>query len=207
MGIKLILLIVVATLFFVLGFFFGGVDWSLAVPEQRDKVAFWAMLGGWLSGVATFAAVALSLYMAYTATQSSVEALHISLAEFQEGVPSPDDCLVRLIFKNARNVRAEIINVGIQFDKMTSYVSISPFKAGGQHIPHVLEKTGEVLEFWFYLDSAVRWWSVFEQLGEPVFSKGVFIVETTMKRYELKMTADVLASFKKRYEMSKALAI
>ncbi|WP_455871613.1 hypothetical protein [Serratia proteamaculans] len=205
MGIKIALLVTVGVLLFILGFFFGGVDWDLAAPERATKVAFWTMLGGWVSGFSTLAAVVVSLYMAYTATQNTVEKLHISLAEFKEHYPHSDESFVRLVFKNLRNVRAEIINVGVQFDKMTDYVSIRNLKSGGPQIPHTLEKTGEALDFYLHVNSSMLWWGVFDQLDGPTFSNGFFVVETTMKRYELKMAPSVLNVFKTRYKMNEIL--
>ncbi|MBH2666748.1 hypothetical protein I5Q22_02960 [Serratia marcescens] len=205
MGMKLISMIAAGCLLFFIGFLLGGVDWGAEISSFDRKIAFWTMLGGWLSGLATLAAVIISLYMAYTAAQSVVEKINISLAEFVEDYPSPGESFVRLMFKNSHNVRAEIINVGVQFDKMTEYVSISNLKSGGYPIPHVLEKSGQVLEFFLYINASPILWEVFERMEGVTFSKGFFVVETTMKIYELKMDSSVLSAFKKRYEMNNRL--
>ncbi|CAM6490952.1 hypothetical protein CISECK367B_20465 [Citrobacter sedlakii] len=193
---------------FVLGLLVGGVDFSLMKEGHGSEVAFWSMLGGWVSGIATVAAVIVSLYLAYQASQAGVEKLEISFDHIFQTLSgkrskrlSPDD-LVNIKVKNMRSVTAAILEVYMKIEGVDEPIKITNWKQGGLPIPYTLHHIGEKWEFAFSISNSSRLDISLLNLkseGEPTFKKGNFIIETAMNQYSLKMQADLLALLKERY--------
>lgn len=197
---KVIALVFVGFFMFVLGFWLGSIQSELAKPEYKDAVAYLAMIGGWVSGIATSIAVIISLYATYQASQSNVESVQLSLEAF----PAIDknDIGTNIIVKNMKPVTVHILKVFIAVDDSKVSADISFLKRGGCPIPYALYQLGEKWEFAFYTDSP-RWDGVFSKLesgGELTFKKGFFIIESAMKQYRLKMPGYFLDSLRARYE-------
>lgn len=188
---KSLLLVFLGILLFSLGFIIGGVHWN--IPEK--EVGFWAMIGGWVSGIATLAAVAVSLYMANESLKSSEEQLHVSLDDIHTSPINPEETLIELMVKSVHNVRARVTDIGVQLGKNKEYFSLYPLRAGGQPPPYAFEGKGDALLFSFNINTSYRNWYIFEKLKAGPLKQGFFIVETTMKRYELKMTSKELLAF------------
>ncbi|WP_297120716.1 hypothetical protein [uncultured Enterobacter sp.] len=194
---------------FVLGLLVGGVDFSLMKEGHGSEVAFWSMLGGWVSGIATVAAVIVSLYLAYQASQAGVEKLEISFDHIFQTLSSkrskkmgPDD-LVNIKVKNMRSVTAAILNIYMEIEGVNDRIRISNLKQNGLPIPYILHHIGERWEFAFSISTSNRLDITLLNLkseGEPTFRKGSFIIETAMNQYTLKMQPDLLALLKERYE-------
>ncbi|ENQ3208114.1 hypothetical protein ACEOXE_000850 [Enterobacter hormaechei] len=194
---------------FVLGLLVGGVDFSLMKEGHGSEVAFWSMLGGWVSGIATVAAVIVSLYLAYQASQAGVEKLEISFDHIFQTLSGkrskklgPDD-LVNIKVKNMRSVTAAILNIYMEIEGVNDRIRISNLKQNGLPIPYTLHHIGERWEFAFSISTSNRLDITLLNLkseGEPTFRKGSFVIETAMNQYTLKMQPDLLALLKERYE-------
>lgn len=74
------LIICLCLFMFAFGFVLGGVQWAWGESENNSKVAFWTMLGGWVSGLATLAAVGVSLFTSYYAMISGKEKVDVVFA-------------------------------------------------------------------------------------------------------------------------------
>ncbi|EMR4173252.1 TPA: hypothetical protein ACN6VW_000282 [Serratia marcescens] len=205
---KSIIILLICVFIFLLGFFLGGVHWEWArSPNYSTNVAFWGMIGGWLSGFATLAAVIVSLYMAYQASQAGVENLQISLDSIVKESYG-DDHKVVLNIKSLRNVRAEVSHVRLLIDNAPYAISLNGVYAGGAKWPIFLERTGQVVKFDFNLNAGVLWWpifSAFDRRGDFKFKKGFFIVETTMKKYKVAVPRVFLNVLLSRYESFKKM--
>ncbi|MHA5030149.1 hypothetical protein ACX2C7_06845 [Enterobacter mori] len=194
---------------FVLGLLVGGVDFSLMKEGHGPEVAFWSMLGGWVSGIATVAAVIVSLYLAYQASQAGVEKLEISfdhifatLSGKRSRKLSQGD-VVNIKVKNLRSVTAAILEVYMKIEGVNERIKISNLKQPGSDIPYTLHHIGEKWEFAFSISTSSRLDTTLLNLktqGQPTFRKGVFIIETAMNQYKLKMQEDLLAALKERYQ-------
>lgn len=206
---KSISIVFLALLFFVFGFAMGGIHWSWSATEHASEVAFWSMLGGWVSGIATLVAVVVSMMVAYQASRSGTEKLGLS---FDHMFTSPQSrktrCftfgdVVNIRVKNLRSVVAEITTIYMELDGCSDRLNISFLKQGGKGIPCLLKRSGEEWEFAFTVGDSSNMEKVFRYfrgVGNPTFRKGVFKVETTMNLYEIKMEKDLLAALKLAYQ-------
>ncbi len=201
-------LIFLGLLIFATGFSLGGLDWSWMSGGHANQVAFWAMLGGWVSGLATLAAVAVSMIVAYQASQAGVEKLRLFFShiyinnsvEKHQTLTELDCVNIKVI--NERNVTAQIVRIYMVIDNIAP-LDIGFMKHGGHGIPHTLEKVGSVWEFAFSLQNLNRIENAllyFKRIGNPKFETGFFVIETTMKQYRLKMTKDLLKILHKCYQ-------
>lgn len=193
---------------FVLGLLVGGVDFSLMKEGHGSEVAFWSMLGGWVSGIATVAAVVVSMFLAYQASQAGVEKIEISfdhifatLSGKRSRKLSQGD-VVNIKVKNLRSVTVAILEVYMEIEGVNERIKISNLKQQGLDIPYTLHHIGEKWEFAFSISTSSRLDTTLLNLktqGQPTFRKGVFIIETAMNQYKLKMQEDLLAVLKDRY--------
>ncbi|HAM7872431.1 TPA: hypothetical protein ICK31_002891 [Escherichia coli] len=194
---------------FFIGLMVGGIDWSWMKAGHNSEVAFWTMLGGWVSGIATVAAVVVSMFLAYQASQAGVEKLDISFDHIfathsgkRSNKLSQDD-LVNIKVKNMRSVTVAILDVYMEIEGVNERIKISNLKQQGLNIPYTLHHIGEKWEFAFSISTSNRLDTTLLNLkseGEPTFRKGVFIIETAMNQYKLKMQEDLLAALKERYQ-------
>lgn len=198
---KIISFLLVGVCVFVMGLWLGSIQTEWAKPENKDAVAYLAMIGGWVSGIATSIAVIISLYATYQASQSNVENVQLSF----ERIPAlnkEDEC-TNIVVKNMKPVSVHILKVFIAVDGSKVSADISRLKRGGYSMPHTLHQTGEKWEFAFYTHYSPQWALIFSQLdsgGALRFKKGFFIIETAMKQYRLKMPDDFLQTLRSRYQ-------
>lgn len=205
---KVIALVFVCFFIFVLGLWLGlwlgSIHSEWAKLEYKDAVAYWTMIGGWVSGIATSIAVVISLYATYQASQSNVENVQLSL----EAIPGidKDDKGINIVVKNMKSVTVSILRVFIAVDGSKVSADINFLKRGGRPIPDTLCQLGEKWEFAFYTDNP-RWDDIFSKLesgGGLTFKKGFFIIESAMKQYRLKIPGYFLDSLRARYESFEA---
>lgn len=197
-------------LIFSLGFLVGGMSWDWSQPGHGSAVAFWAMLGGWVSGLATLAAVVVSIVLAYQGSQAGVEKLAITFDHIYQTATSRkskkitayDTANIRVT--NMRNVSAEITNVNMRIDGVDIPLDIGFVKQQGKKLPFVFTKIGETWEFAFSVTGSSRLDTVllyYKYLGTPTFKKGEIIIQTTIKQYKLKMEKDLLDVLRDRYKL------
>lgn len=205
---KLVGVVSLCFLMFVIGLLVGGIDWSWMKESHNSEVAFWTMLGGWVSGIATLAAVVVSMSVAYQASQAGVEKLELSfdhifgtLSGTRSKKLSRND-VANIKVKNMRSVTAAIMEVYMKIEGIDDPIKITNWKQGGLPIPYTLHHIGEKWEFAFSISNSSwldRTLLNLRSQGEPTFRKGIFIIETAMNQYTLKMQADLLALLKERY--------
>ncbi|WP_342323490.1 hypothetical protein AAEY27_03255 [Kosakonia sp. BYX6] len=202
---KIITFIMTGVFIFVLGLWLGSFQTEWAKPENKDAVAYLAMIGGWVSGMATLFAVIISLYASYQASQSNVEQVQLSL----EVIPAIDknDIGTNIIVKNMKPITVHILKIFIAIDGSKASAEISDLKRGGGPIPHALYQLGEKWEFAFYTHYSPQWAAIFSKLesgGGLTFKKGFFIIESAMRQYRLKMPSDLLNMLRTKYETFEA---
>ena len=145
---KVITFLLVGVCIFVLGLWLGSVQAEWAKPENKDAVAYLAMVGGWVSGIATSIAVIISLYATYQSSQSNVESVRILF----ENIPAIDkeDMGVNIVVKNVKPVTVHCLKMFIAVEGSKASADISKLKRGGDPIPYALYQLGEKWEFAFY---------------------------------------------------------
>ncbi|HHA1766958.1 TPA: hypothetical protein ACOEDU_000417 [Enterobacter ludwigii] len=205
---KLVGVILLCFLMFVTGLLVGGIDLSWMNKGHESEVAFWAMLGGWVSGIATVAAVVVSMTVAYQASQAGVEKLELTFDHIYGTLSGKrskqlgQDDVANIKVKNLRHVTAAILEVYMEIEGVNERVKITHLKQGGLPIPYTLHHIGEKWEFAFSLSNSSRLDMTLLNLkseGEPTFRKGVFIIETAMNHYQIKMQSDLLSILNARY--------
>lgn len=202
---KILLLVVLSVLIFLAGYFFGSVSLAWTSPKYASTVAFWAMIGGWLSSILTFIAVAVSLFMAYQATQNDKE--KILLKTKMTG---------KSLFGDSWNVSIEIINLRAIHTKVEDvYLVIDsekPIHIGhlleGRAVPFQLTFKGEMVRLKLTIDAGNHWWPIFRQLDESndlKFRKGFYLIQTPLQTYKVPLSDEVLNIINERYERFKAM--
>lgn len=178
---------------FIIGIFVGGVEWGWRLSGHSSEVAFWSMLGGWLSGFATLFAVIVSLWMAYQASQNNVEKIHISVDPLkkQHGMGAEVFSVIKI--KNLKPIDTPLMKLMIEIDGASADIRV----AGLQliNLPHTLHQQGELWHFETNLIPSVGWMSIFETLSlerPPKFKKCYFIVETAMSKHRVKITKELV---------------
>lgn len=205
---KLVGVILLCFLMFVIGLLVGGIEVSWMNKGHEPEVAFWTMLGGWVSGLATVAAVVVSMTVAYQASQAGVEKLELSFDHIfgtltgKRSKKLSQNDVANIKVKNMRSVTAAILDVYMKIEGVDDPIKITNWKQGGLPIPYTLHHIGEKWEFAFSISNSSwldRTLLNLKSEGEPTFRKGIFIIETAMNQYTLKMQADLLALLKERY--------
>ena len=206
---KIITLVLISVFIFVLGLWLGSIQAEWASSEHSNAVAYLAMIGGWVSGIATSIAVIISLYATYQASQNNVEKLSLVYKPYLSN--DLENYCANVEVKNLRPVTAHIQDFCIEISGLDGEVNISKLKSGGLPVKHSLHKLGEVWEFAFFpstINSTLRLYSNPEGKGVPTFKKGSFIVKTTMNEYRLNMPKELLSIMKilneKHMKISKA---
>lgn len=190
---------------FVVGLFVGGVDWGWRLEGHTSEVAFWSMIGGWLSGVATLFAVIVSLWMAYQASQNNVEKILITVEPLRsESVNGTKDYSVIKV-KNLKPLDAPLMNIFIQIDSMA--LTLEHVNLGIQNLPYTLHFQGEEWQFETKIGLSIGWRSIFQLLSyskQPIsFKKGYFIIETAMKQHRVKIPKEILYEIKRNNSLWK----
>lgn len=203
----MLLLIGAAILIFITGFFLGGIDWSWRTQAHAGDVAFWSMVGGWVSAAATFVAVLVSLGMAYQASQNGAEKVALKLSP-EEGRYDRSTDSAHLEVKNLRPVTVVINKVLISVHGSEVTTDFTFMGRRNFPLPYPMYQPGEKWDFYFYLSDNVKMASVFTDLkrhGEPTFKSGFIWVETAMGLHKIKLPSDFLAAFEQRYEQFNVL--
>ncbi len=201
------LLIPFGAVAFSLGVAVGGIHWSWMGQSISTKVAFWEMVGSWVSGISTVAAVVLSLYVMFKSAQDAKEKVHISFKVLPPlmGVRFSEPYIAELQVKNMKNLRAEIIGVHLEISGSRHREDIGFLKKMDTRniIPFSLISRGEKWSFVFNFTDENRMKAVFDRLassGSPTFRKGHFVIETSMQEHRMKIPRDFLARLKTLYD-------
>lgn len=192
-----VILISFCVLSFVVGYMFGSINWQWMKEGHNNEVAFMAMVGGWISGLATLAAVIVSLWMAYQASQNNVEKILIEYKPVRVENCSGTSITHKLAVKSLRSVITPIMKFSIQIDGVE--VDLAPVQMGRVVLPYTLHQQGEEWKFETYFALTVGWMSVFQTLtsqGDLKFKKGYFIVETAMRSHRKKIPNALLNELK-----------
>ncbi|EHN8842025.1 hypothetical protein [Enterobacter hormaechei] len=173
---------------FVIGLFVGGVDWGWRLTGHASEVAFWSMIGGWLSGVATLFAVIVSLWMAYQASQNNAEKILISVEPLTKQFGMGDSVFSVIKVKNLKPIDTPIMKLMMQIDGVSADLTIAGLQR--EVLPYTLHQQGELWQFETNLTTSLGWTSIFETLSHehpPKFKKCYFIVETAMRQHRVKI--------------------
>lgn len=198
---KIIICLLVGVCIFTLGLWVGSIESEWAKPEQKDAVAYLAMVGSWVSGIATSLAVIISLYATYQASQNTIEKLILTYKPMPG--ESPENYCANVEVKNLRNVPAHIQEFCLEISGANGHFNINKLKANGLPIPFSLYQIGEKWEFPFYPSASQKNMRFYKELGDrgnPDFRTGFFVVKTAMKQYKLKMPKELLEKMKASYE-------
>ncbi|ENZ5474754.1 MULTISPECIES: hypothetical protein [Enterobacter cloacae complex] len=179
---------------FVIGLFVGGVEWEWRLSGHSSEVAFWSMLGGWLSGFATLFAVIVSLWMAYQASQNNVEKIHISVDPLRKQYGMGDAVFSVIKIKNLKPIDTPLMKLMIQIDGVTA--DLAPAGLQNIKLPYTLHQQGESWQFETNITpSSMGWTSIFQTLSvgrQLRFRKCYFIVETAMRQHRVKIPNEIL---------------
>lgn len=197
---KVIAFFLFSIFLFVIGLWLGSLQSEWAKPENRDAVAYLAMIGGWVSGIATSIAVIISLYVTYQTSQINIENVYLS---FEKALVLHNrDIKFKIVVKNNKPlvVYCNRILIAISGSKKAVNISKTYYNKGA--LPYTLNHLGEEYQFIFDTRYNHLWSGIFSNLensGKPKFNKGYIIVETAMKQYRLKMPKEFLLELRKTY--------
>lgn len=200
MIIKILFLFVFGLLMFVTGFFIGGMRWDWASKNYTSLVAFWSMIGGWVSGVATLAAVFVSLILARQAMEKELEKISIKVISFKKTTIG-DSFTARVSVMNMNNNYAKVKGVSLFLDKITPGIRINHTLDAGI-FPKVLSRKGECINFSIPFDSGNNWWHIFERLnqeGSLKFKECRIAVQTDIGMHYCKLKPEVVEKMKYYY--------
>ncbi|MGM8944236.1 hypothetical protein [Enterobacter hormaechei] len=195
---KILLTISLSIFMFTIGFFIGGIRWEWMTPGHNDSVAFWSMLGGWISGLATLAAVVISLLVAYHASQNAIEKLNVRVGKLSKNM---DESYSRadITVQNLKGIRAEIIDIRLIVDKKLDSIPFTIALTSERALPNVLDKIGETAVYSIRLSTATTLWGVYDAIykqGGVKFGHTKIQVITTMGQYTCLLPRDLIAEFK-----------
>lgn len=177
---------------FCVGFFLGGSSWSWIDGGHSSEVAFWAMVGGWVSGTATLAAVLVSLWMAYQASQSTVEKILLTVSVIKKQFTHRGPLSFHIHVKNMKPIDTPLMKLLIQIDDAVD--DLAPVRMDGIPLPYTLHQLGEQWKYGMELTPSIGWASIFENLsrGKPLkFKTGFFILETAMRKHRVKIPKEI----------------
>lgn len=198
---KIFLIISLSLLMFALGFFFGGVHWAWMAPGHADTIAFWSMLGGWVSGLATLAAVAISLMVAYHASRNNAEKLEVSVGRLVIR-QDLDDVRVYITVQSLRNIRAEVVDIRLIIKKKTNSVSLLVVLTSLRPLPNILEHIGENITYSIKYSISPLWGGIYDainQQGGVEYRKTKIQVLTTMGEYTCILPRDSIIALKTKH--------
>ncbi|WP_447840773.1 hypothetical protein [Enterobacter ludwigii] len=198
---KLVGVISLCFLMFIAGLMVGGIDSSWMNKGYESKVAFWSMLGGWVSGVATVAAVIVSLFMAYLASQTNVEKIKMTFMPKGHDYLGEFSYINSLTIKNLSPVTTPIIKILIQIDG--AYADLYPTQMNHFQLPYTLQQQGESWVYETHLVPSMGWVSVLTSLSQQKdlkFKSGFFVIETALKQHRLKIPKGMLLDIKELKE-------
>lgn len=202
MNLRILGVALLGLLIFVLGFALGGIRWSWRSAEHAGDVAFWGMLGAWVSGLATVAAVTVSLWMAYQSSQSDVEKISIT-ASCIDKLPFGESYTMNIRVKNLKNVHVVITDLKLYLPELRLSLSLNDFFADKIIWSKcILERKGDYVDFPLVIDSGVHWWGKFFALKsnpEIKFKNLKLQVYTAIKSYQIPLGIDLSECLKERF--------
>ncbi|HDR2890888.1 TPA: hypothetical protein I4G69_001723 [Enterobacter asburiae] len=202
---KILLVVLLSVLIFLAGYFFGSVSLTWTSPKYASTVAFWAMIGGWISSILTFIAVAVSLFMAYQATQNDKEKILLKTKMIGKHFLG-DSWDVSIEIINLRSIHTKVEDVFLVIDSKKS-TRISHLLEG-RAVPFLLTFKGEMVRLKLTIDAGNLWWPIFRQFDESndmKFKKGFYLIHTPLQTYKVPLSDEVLKIIKERYERFKAM--
>lgn len=202
---KIVLLVVLSALIFLAGYFFGSVSLDWTTQKYATTVAFWAMIGGWFSSILTFIAVAISLFMAYQATQNDKEKILLKTKMMGKSLFG-DSWTVSIELINLRAIQTKVEDILLMIDPAKP-ISISHIIEGG-NVPFQLTFKGDMIRLKLTIDSGNNWWPIFMKLDEAnhvKFRKGFYLIQSPFQTYKIPISQEVLELIKGRYERFKAM--
>jgi hypothetical protein len=183
-------------------FILSYVGWEWCNPKYpSEKMAYLSMLGGWVSGLATVAAVVVSLYATFQSRLLTTENLILGFQIKYSPYPWGDISHFSLEVKNKGHVRARAESVYLNVSGSDVNVSINFLRRKDVSLPCELKQIGDCWLFEFdYVGDAIG--AVFGRLvdgGRPTFKHGHFVVETAMRQHQLRMSKEFLQLLEERY--------
>ncbi|MCM7565641.1 hypothetical protein [Enterobacter asburiae] len=190
---KLVGVVSLCFLMFVIGLLVGGIDWSWMKGSHNSEVAFWTMLGGWVSGVATLAAVVVSMTVAYQASQGNVEKIEISVEPLRNefGIGDRVFCVIKV--KNLKPLDTPLMKLILQVDGVSADLTVAGLQQ--KNLPYTLHQQGELWKFETNLTPSIGWMSIFTTLSPErpsKFKKCYLIVETAMGQHRIKVNKELI---------------
>jgi len=200
MLIKMFCLFVFGALMFTAGFFVGGISWEWSKNEYSLLVAFWSMVGGWVSGISTLLAVLVSLILAYQAVTKEQENIVIKMKSFKKSLFG-DGWKISVVVRNLNNYHVEVTDVFLVFDPKNAAVNINELTGVGP-FPKVLKRKGAHVDFSIKLDSGNEWWRIYDTLSQSEiykFKKCKVIVVTEVGTHYYKLNSEVVSILNENY--------
>ncbi|CAI1175139.1 Uncharacterised protein [Serratia proteamaculans] len=198
-------LFVLCLLVFLLGFCAGGVSWGWRNSQHSNDVAFLTMLGGWVSGLATLAAVGVSLYMAYQASQNDVEKIKIG-HQLMGGVDGKMRMDVHV--QSLRNTYTEIKDVRLIVKDKKKSIGLNQVLVSDKNFPCVINKKGELCVYSVTCNLTPPWWGIFKQIelqGGISFGKAKIQICTNMDTYVHLLPCDFIIALKTQHNLFKKM--
>ena len=197
---KYAFIIAFGLLMFAVGYISGGINYSWTDVKYSPVVSFWAMVGGWVSGLATLAAVVVSLYIAFKSSQNEVEKIEIKYSlSGKSGFGDSWPLTVDLI--NARNIHTSVTDVSLSIDD-GALINVNHL-AQRQLLPYVFGFKGESAKFVLNIAGGHMWWHIFTKFEEQdnlKFKKGSLVFKTNTRNYIVPLRKDIMKIIKGRYE-------
>lgn len=177
--------VIVGFVFFIFLSFALGLSFGAATDSSSFK-DYWipvlSMIGGWVAGLGTLAAVAVSLWLAHKQSSEDTEDIHGEFFNATDGVES--FLALTLVSKGKRP--AKVRSVSVSGEGASHYMYISIWGGGSSVLPIYLNY-GEDAFFRFRNDFSPRLDSFVESELAGVRSRVRVYVSTTVKTYEFKM--------------------
>lgn len=200
MLVRILSMLVFGLFMFAVGYFSRGLDFGWTDSKYNSVVAFWAMIGGWLSAIATLAAVIVSLHMAFKTSQNENEKIDIRYSNLKKS-DFGDSWTMTVSIINARNIHTLVTGVHLSIDNGV-LININHL-ALRQLLPFTFAFKGESASFIFNIEGGAAWWPIFRRLEQQIdlrFKKGKFVIVTATRSYTLPLNDNVVKAIKDRYE-------
>ncbi|MEB4674653.1 hypothetical protein MXL54_07725 [Enterobacteriaceae bacterium G50] len=188
---------------FLMGFFLGGFQFTWADKGHSEVVAFWSMLGGWVSGIATLAAVIVSMWMAFHASQADIEKIEITTSGIDKS-PFGESYTMNIGITNLKNVKVKVTDISLYLpDESLSFTINHLFKLRFNDGSAVLKEKGDHINFPLVIESSASWAAVFITLRnrpDLKFENLKLKVFTLFKIYEIDLPEALTPCLRGRFE-------
>ncbi len=159
-----------------------------------------------MSSLLTFIAVAVSLFMAYQATQNDKEKILLKTKMIGKSLFG-DSWTVSIELINLRAIQTKVEDVFLIIESGKS-INISHL-IEGEAVPFQLTFKGDMVRLKLIIDFGNNWWAIFTKLNESndvKFRKGFFLIQTPLQTYKSPLSEEMLGLIKERYERFKAMS-